>query len=232
MRYKWFDKEHNDDKQQMPVASANATGPASTRTVGRGAAIDALLPQAERDREHREPIAQLELLSMQDIYRVSGIVSPRKGYSINKVIEMLHSAHLRGLSKEMKRASVWMALEAAGITVEEVVQDAKARQDAIDSYEAEQRKQLEAHLARKAEENGQIQAELEQVKGRYTERLRRNLDGMAREKATFGNCLTLKQQESQSMADAVDICLKAPVVDKPDTELHEATLAGARSKPV
>jgi hypothetical protein len=56
-------------------------------------------------------------------------------------------------------------------------------------------------MAQKAEENVQIQAELERVKTRYGERLRRNLDGMAREKATFGNCVTMKQQEWQSIAN-------------------------------
>jgi hypothetical protein len=70
--------------------------------------------------------------------------------------------------------------------VDDVLQDAKARQDAIDSYEIEQRKQFEAQLAGKAEENAQIQAEMERVKARYTERLRRNLDGMARERQRLG----------------------------------------------
>ena len=132
----------------------------------------------------------------------------------------------------MKRASVLMALDAAGISVDEVLQDAKSRQDAIDSYEADQRKQFEAQLARKADENAQIQAEMERVKARYTERLRRNLDGMAREKATFGNWLTLKQQESVSMQEAVELCLKPPVAEKPSAQLEEVSLAGARVKPV
>jgi hypothetical protein len=175
---------------------------------------------------------QLELLSMDDIYRMAGILNPRKGYSINKIVEMLHSEHLRGLARDLKRASVLMALDAAEISVEEVLQDTKARQDAIDSYESEQRKQFEAQLARKADENAQIQAELEQVKARYTERLRRNLDGMAREKATFGNWLTLKQQESQSVAEAVDLCLKAPAPEAPRTAMEEVRLAGARVRPV
>jgi hypothetical protein len=60
-----------------------------------------------------ESSTQPELLTMEDIYRVAGIVGPRKGYSINKIVEMLHSDYLRGLSKEMKRASVLMALDAA-----------------------------------------------------------------------------------------------------------------------
>jgi hypothetical protein len=43
-----------------------------------------------------------------------GIEGPRRGYRMNKVVEMLHSEHIRGLSKEMQRASVLMALDAAG----------------------------------------------------------------------------------------------------------------------
>jgi hypothetical protein len=57
-----------------------------------------------------------ELLSMEDIYRAAGIVGPRSGYSINKVVQMLHSEHIRGLSKEMKRASVLMTLDAVGVS--------------------------------------------------------------------------------------------------------------------
>ena len=73
---------------------------------------------------------------MEDIYRAAGIMVPRKGYTINKVVEMLNSEHMRGLSKEMKRAALLMALDAAGVPVGQVQQDAKARQEALDSYEA------------------------------------------------------------------------------------------------
>ena len=84
--------------------------------------------------------------------------------------------------------------------IKQVQQDAKARQDALDAYEAEQRKQVEAEWARKAEEVIQIQAELESIKAHYMARIGRNLEGVAREKATFNSWLTLKQQECQSMA--------------------------------
>ena len=53
-------------------------------------------------------------------------MTPRRGYSINKVVEMLYSDHIRGLSKEMRRASVLMALDAAGVSIEEVLRDAGA----------------------------------------------------------------------------------------------------------
>jgi DNA anti-recombination protein RmuC len=123
-------------------------------------------------------------------------------------VEMLGSEHLHGLPKEMKRTTVLVALDAAGITLDEVAQDAKARIEAIDSYENDQRKQFETLLARKAEENQQIMAELERIKASYAERMRRNLEGVAREKATFGNWLTVKQTEAQNIREALELCMK------------------------
>ena len=67
---------------------------------------------------------QAELMCMEDIYRAAGIMSPRRGYSVTKVVEMLHSDHMRGLPKEMKRAAVLMALDAAGVSADEVLRDA------------------------------------------------------------------------------------------------------------
>jgi hypothetical protein len=224
MRRKWFELGHKDEQEALPSGTNEKMQPLNRVTVS-VASEDAVAPEVRED-------AEVELMSMEDIYRMAGIMNPRKGYSISKIVEMLYSEHLRGLSKEMKRASVLMALDAAGVSVDEVLQDAKARQDAMDSYEVDQRKQFEAQLAQKADENVQIQAELERVKARYTERLRRNLDGMAREKATFGNWLTLKRQEAQSMAEALDLCLKPPAPETPRTAIEEVTLAGARVKPV
>jgi hypothetical protein len=44
----------------------------------------------------REKKKEEEVLAMEDIYRAAGIIAPRKGYSINKVVEMLHSEPARG----------------------------------------------------------------------------------------------------------------------------------------
>lgn len=157
------------------------------------------------------PAFQVELLPMEDIYRTAGIVSPRKGYSVTKVVEMQNSEHIRGLSKETKRAALLMALDAAGVTIEQVQRDAKSRQSALDSYETEQKKQAEAEWARKAEEIAHIQAELESIKAHYSARISRNMEALARDKARFNSWVTTKEQESQSMAEAVELCVKTPV---------------------
>lgn len=172
----------------------------------------------------------MELFGVDDIYRAAGIIEPRRGYSIQKVVEMLGSDHLRGQSKEVKWAAVLMALEAAGISVDEVLRDAEARQEALDAYEAEQRKQVEAEWARRAEENLQLQAELERIKAQYMDRLRRNLDGVAREK--LWHWPTMKQQEWQSMAEAVELCTKPAVTENVREPLTVASLAEASCKPV
>jgi hypothetical protein len=148
-----------------------------------------------------------ELLMFEEIYRSAGIKSPRLGYSIGKVIEMLHSEHVRNLAAETKRASLLMALEAAGVQVDEVLQDATLRQRAINSYEAIQRKHLEEFEARKAQENCAIQAEMERVAAEYAVRISNGLDEVAREKDNFRKWQAKKQHEAQRIAEAVALCV-------------------------
>jgi hypothetical protein len=151
---------------------------------------------------------QNELLPLEEIYVAAGIVSPRRGYTIKKVMEMLRSEHLSALSKEMRRASVMMALDAAGISVDEVLRDAQVRLEALNSYEAEQKKLCEAEWARKAEEHAQLKEELEQVRARFMDRMKQTLDGIARDRARFGSWLTTMHEESQSITEAAELCLK------------------------
>ena len=148
-----------------------------------------------------------ELLIFEEIYRSAGIKSPRLGYSIGKVIEMLHSEHVRNMAAETKRASLLMALEAAGVQVDEVLQDATLRQRAINSYEAIQRKHLEEFEARKAQDNCAIQAEMERVSAEYAARISNNLDEIAREKDNFRKWQVKKQHEAQRIAEAVALCV-------------------------
>lgn len=172
----------------------------------------------------------IELLSAEDVYRTAGIMNLRRGFSVSKVAGILHSDRARSLPKEAKQAAVLMALDAAGVAVEEVVQDAKTRQEALSSYEAELRKAVEAEWARKAEENVQIQAELERAKAYYMARISRNLEGVAREKVVFNNWLAAKEQECQGMAEAVELCSKlTPKPAEGSFPAVSVTTAGAQA---
>jgi hypothetical protein len=174
---------------------------------------------------------EIELLPVEDIYRAAGIMNPPRGYSIHKVVAMLSSEHIRGLSKEMKRAAVLMALDTASTPIQQVQQDAKARLDALDSYEADRKKQFDAEWSRKAEDIVQIQAELERVKAHFTARISRNLDAVARQKATFTNWQAMRRQEIQSISDAAELCLKSIEAD-PTNTLQDSTKAAVGAGPM
>jgi hypothetical protein len=241
MRHKWLELAQWHNKQDGATEKGNGSG--SVNSAGTSNAKSEKVNRAPElapppEKIYAEPAGKgipsfhVELLPMEDIYRVNGVMSPRKGYSINKVVEMLRNKHVRGLSREMKGAEVLMALDAAGIPMDDVLRDAKARQNALDFYEVEQKKQFEAEWARKVEENRQIQAELERVKAHYIARMSRNLDGVAREKARFSTWLTTKQQEVQSMLEAAELCAKATASEPASEPVAEVSLAEAGAKPV
>jgi hypothetical protein len=221
MQRNWLGLPHWNNKDGFTESAA--TNGAEDKNANR--ALDAASPTQKVPADfagEKVAGAQVELLPIEEIYLAAGIVNPRKGYSIIKVVEMLNSEHVRALPREMKCAAVLMALDAAGIPIDQIEQDAKARQDALNSYEAAQQKQIESEWARKAEENIQIQAEMERVKTRYMARISRNLEEVAREKTRFITWLSTQQQEIQSMMEAVELCLK-PVASQLTTSAAEVS---------
>jgi len=235
MGRKWLGLGHWRTKPNDLSVSGDRDGEASSGENSSGTGVkENRMPQmtqsADKAAMHsaREvPSFQVELPPTEDIYREAGIMTPRKGYSIKKVVEMLNSEHIRGLSREMKRAAVLMALDAAGISVDQIQRDAKARQDALDLFEAGQKKQIEAEWARKAEEVTQIQAELESIKAHYMARISRNMEGVAREKASFSNWQTMKQQEIQDMSEAAELCSKPKASEMASVSSVDGVMAKA-----
>jgi hypothetical protein len=148
----------------------------------------------------------MDLPAFDQIYRTAGIKGPRMGYTVEKVIEMLQSEHIKNLPVETKRASLLMALDAAGVQVDEVLHDATLRQHALTSHETIQRKRLEDYEVHKAQENVAIQAEGERVAAEYAARISRNLDEVARERESFRKWQASKQQEAHRIVAAVALC--------------------------
>jgi len=151
-----------------------------------------------------------DLLSYEDIYHAAGILSARSGYGVHKVVDMLNSDRIRDLSNDVKRASVLMALDAAGTSADDLLQDATRRQQALNSYEAGQQKQLEEFEARKAQENVKIQAEMDKVTAHYAERVQQNQDQVVSEKEALRSWQMAKQCESQRIAEVIELCSKRP----------------------
>jgi len=218
------------DVQVTPATSRQTLEPSDRGDKPKSHSNPASLPEAAADANltHQSPG---DLLSMDDIYRAAGILAPRMGYSIRKVADMLASDHLRGVSDEMKRASILMALDAAGISVDEVLRDAAMRQSAINSYESDQWEHFEEYWAAKAAENAHIQGELERITAQYQERIKRNLDEIAREKVIFATWQTMKQQEAQRIGEAAGICSKPSLEETFDEPQRAPRALIATAKP-
>jgi len=167
------------------------------------------------------------LLTYDDIYHAAGIMTPRSGYGIRKVVDMLNSERIRDLSKEIKRASVLMALDAAGASAEDILQDATRRQQALNTYEDGQRQQLEEYEARKAQEDAQIEAEMQRISSHYAERIQQNKEEVAKHKEALHNWQMAKQHESQRISEVIELCGKQPAQPAGDEAMAATAGAGA-----
>ena len=81
--------------------------------------------------------------SFEEIYKAAEIPPAPQGYSILKISHMLESEHLRNLPSDVKKSSVLVALDAAGVDIKDVIQDAIRRDRALDGYERVQQRAAE-----------------------------------------------------------------------------------------
>jgi len=148
-----------------------------------------------------KPVAQLT--TFEEIYGAAGIQPPPNGYTIMKVHDMLSSEHIKQLPSEVKRSSILVALDAAGVKIQSVIEDAVRRDQALDGFERVRLKSVEDLEARKLEDNAKIQAELDRFAAEQKAKLQANLDEVAKQKEDFYSWRMLKQQEEQKIADCV-----------------------------
>jgi hypothetical protein len=142
----------------------------------------------------------------EEIYRNASFKQPKVAYDILKVSEMVNSQHVAGLSLEAKRCAVLMALDVAGVAAEDLLQDAMARQRALNEYEDALQNSLREFEAAKNRENTEIQAEMDRATARYMARIQGNVDEVARQQDNFRGWQKQKQRESQCIAEAASFC--------------------------
>jgi hypothetical protein len=166
-------------------------------------------------------------LSFEQVYLNAAVKPPRIPYGILKVADMVDSPHLSGMSPEAKRCSLMMALEAAGVEIEDLLQDAVVRQRALNDYEERQRNRVKDFDAVKTEENNKIQAELDRLTSQHLERIQANIEEVAREQDKMRAWQKGKQQESQRITEAATFCVpqgSAAAVGSLTAVLERATL--------
>jgi C4-dicarboxylate-specific signal transduction histidine kinase len=127
-----------------------------------------------------------------DVYSLAEIKPPVHGFTIFKIAQMLESQHIRSLPVEVKRSSVLLALEAAGVKLEEIIQDAVRRDKALDAYESVQQRAVDQIEAQIGEKNRKLQEEMD-----------RNNAEIRQRRDAFETWRRAKQIEEQRIAAAV-----------------------------
>src|SRR5437588_11268793 len=141
--------------------------------------------------------------SFDDIYNAAEIHSPEHGYTIYKIADMLQSEHIRNLPAEVKRSSILLALDAAGVKLQEIIEDAVRRDRALDTFERVQQRSLDELEQRKTAESKQIQEEMDKLVAEHRARIQANADAVPRERERFYTWRLQKQQEEQKIAETV-----------------------------
>jgi hypothetical protein len=151
-----------------------------------------------------------------DIYSAARIATPPHGYTILKVAEMLESEHIRELPADVRRKSVLVALDAAGVSVKKIVEDAVQRDRALDTYERVLEQNLEALRVTAAEENTRLEAEVEQRLRDLRTAIDKNNQAVAQAREQLAVWRAGKRAEEARIADAVGYFLTENPISRAD----------------
>jgi hypothetical protein len=185
------------------VVTDDRTDPAEASTVADATPqrVSDAFPDAKEEPEL--PAAAVVSANLGAVYEAAKIAAPAHGYTVLKVAEMLQSEHIRALPAEVKRKSVMVALDAAGVKVADVVEDAVRRDRALDAYERVLQKSLDDLRARTSAENQHIEDEITQRVAELRARITENNQRITTEQDEFLAWLTHKRQEEETIAEAV-----------------------------
>jgi hypothetical protein len=179
----------------------DAAGPSAADRAPAPQRVSDIVPDAEADTPF--PAAVTGAIDLGTVYDAAKIGAPAHGYTVLKVAEMLQSEHIRALPADVKRKSVMVALDAAGVKVAEIVEDAVRRDRALDTYERVLRKSLDDLRAETAAENTRIEEEIAQRLAELRARTDENNRKTQREQDDFLAWQTRKHQEEEAIAQAV-----------------------------
>ncbi len=146
------------------------------------------------------------------IYKASGVTAPAHGFSAEKVLEILSAPEFEPLDAKAKAAALmgFMKMNPSGpVPLSDVIQDALARDQALDGFEAFLAKKLEQRQAQLDQENAALQREIDEVTRRNKEKMDQNAKALESEKERLASWQARKRIEERRLFDAV-----APFVEE------------------
>jgi hypothetical protein len=219
MSKKWYNYIVSVDQAGNADQSPSRTSPGGAGSAAQSVAEIAATVAAEP--KFTTPVS--DPTSFDEIYSAAEIPPSPQGYTILKVSQMLESEHIRNLPSDVKRSSVLVALDAAGVDIKDVVQDAIRRDRALDGYERVQQRAVEELETRKSKENSDIQAQIDKYVTEQRAKIQSNNEEVSREKERFTGWRLKKQQEEKKIAEAVGYFVSENPITTGDVNAPAAT---------
>jgi hypothetical protein len=123
--YSFFVVTDDPGRTTDPTAVPDLSATAAPAVAAAPHRVRDLVPDAGTETTFAEPVTSA--VDLGEVYGSAQIPVPAHGYTVLKVAEMLRSEHIRELPPEVRRKSVMVALDAAGVKVTDVVEDAVRR---------------------------------------------------------------------------------------------------------
>lgn len=182
--------------------------PSQPRKVGEmagdpyaGMVDEAALSDATSELSGKNPKAVFD-----KIYQAAGL--PPRGanqFTIHKVERLLHSEHLSGLSDEVKQRSIMVTLESSNKSLDEVIQDAVARDKALDQYDGMLRKEVGDLEKQVKQENARIEKEIEEYLERKKAQIKQNKEKVDKARRMYEEWSSQKENEEERLFNATSV---------------------------
>ena len=197
-------------KKMLQVSSTLGRGPANGEEPNATPSGPSSPTFSDRERLETppKPVAA-KLPSFDEIYRKSTYktAATTAEYTILKVADMVNSDDLHGLSPAARHSALMMALKAAGIAVEDVLQDAVQRQRLLNETEEVQLQRLQEFEALKLRDNERLAGEMEAICSQYRARIAAGSEEVEREREAFRDWQERKAREQRRIAEAAAACV-------------------------
>jgi hypothetical protein len=191
---KWYSYFVVADESAPAADDAKPSGQTPSR-------VEDLVPGTDADPTFDTPVSTPTDLG--EIYTSAQIATPVHGYTVLKIADMLQSEHIRDLPPDVRHRSVMVALDAAGVKVAEVVEDAVKRDRALDTYERVLQRNLEELRAQTEAENKKLEEEIQTRVAELRARIDQNNAAVKREQDALASWRMRKRQEEDRIAEAV-----------------------------
>ena len=195
-----------------PAAKRAAAPPPSAHPASR-TSISEIIHKVPPPRLDEQSLAGGdEIPDFPAIFKASGVKDPAHGFTAYKVPEILSSADFAALDPKSKAAALsgFLRMNPSGpVPIADVIQDALARDSALDGFEGFLRMKVDARRADRDKENAALQAGIDELTRKNRELIQANLDAIAKEQERFASWQARKRIEEQKLFEAVE-----PFVEK------------------